>query len=51
MAYKPIDPYRRANPPSMPGSERQWIMEELRKLEIALQALIAAIEELRKKVP
>lgn len=51
MSYKPIDPYKAAPPPAMAGSERQWLLAELRKLEKAVQAIIAAIEELQAKVP
>jgi len=51
MAYKPLNNYRRAPQPSLPGSERQWIQEELRKLEMILKEIVEAIEELRKKVP
>lgn len=51
MAYKKLSPYKPQNPPSMPGSERQWIIDELRRLEQVLIAVVEAIEELRAKVP
>jgi hypothetical protein len=51
MAYKPLDPYKRAPMPAIAGSERQFINNELAKLEKTLAAIVAAIEELRKKVP
>jgi len=51
MAYKPITPYRRAQSPVLPGGDKRWLEEELRKLELALQEIVRAIEELRAKVP
>ncbi|MBB4039097.1 hypothetical protein GGR34_000732 [Microvirga flocculans] len=51
MAYKKLSPYKPQNPPQMKESERQWVQDELRRLENVLQAIIAAIEELRAKVP
>lgn len=51
MAYKKIDGYRRTPQPIMPSSRERWLEEELRKLEQTVERLIAAIEELRAKVP
>jgi len=51
MSYKKLSPYKPQSPPQMKESERQWVMDELRRLEQVLIAVIAAIEELRAKVP
>jgi hypothetical protein len=51
MSYKPLTPYTRSPRPSLSASERQWLEDELKKLEQTFRAIIAAIEELRAKVP
>lgn len=51
MAYAKIDPYRKQPPPVIPSSRERWLEEELRKLEMTIKTLIAAIEELQAKVP
>jgi hypothetical protein len=51
MAYEKLSPYKPQSPPRLPDSDRRWVQDEFRRLEIILLALIAAIEELRAKVP
>lgn len=51
MAYEKLAPYKPQTPPRLPESQGQWALGELRRLELVILALIAAIEELRAKVP
>lgn len=49
MPYK-IDRYVRTNPPLLPDSERNYLQEELRKLEKALQTIYDAIQDIDKRL-
>lgn len=51
MAYKPIKPYVRSPQPIIAGGERKYLEEEQKKLEAVIRDLIAALEEIRAKVP
>lgn len=49
MAYK-IDRYVRTQPPLLAESEKNYLQDELRKLEKALQTIYDAIQDIDKRL-
>jgi hypothetical protein len=51
MKFKhPIQNYVRTSAPTLPGSQAQWLDEELKKLERTLSSMAAALAEIAAKV-
>ncbi len=46
-----IPPYVRSQLPVIPGGEKKWLDDELKKIEDTLRAVLNAISVLRSKVP
>jgi hypothetical protein len=49
MAYN-YDKYTRSQPPALPDSEKEYLQNELRKLEKVLQAVYDAIKDIDKRL-
>lgn len=50
MASQPVQPYQRDNVPPLPGSEKEFLERELRKLENTIRDLVAAVKQLQAVV-
>lgn len=48
---KSLNGYKRSSQPTLPGNEKQWLEQELARLEAVIRELIAAIVELRTQNP
>lgn len=51
MASEKLTAYIPANKPPLKGSEQKWMEEELKKLNLSIQSLIAAVKELQALHP
>ena len=49
MAYN-YDKYTRSTPPVLPDSQKEYLQNELRKLEKVLQAVYDAIKDIDKRL-
>jgi hypothetical protein len=49
MSYN-YDKYTRSQPPALPDSEKEYLQNELRKLEKVLQAVYDAIKDIDKRL-